>query len=252
MRPEIDGLIGLVGVLAACGGASLFLVRLTSRRARREQARRQALAEDRDRRARALHDSLLQNTQGVVLTMHAARTRLDAGDVARAKALLDRALADSDEIVIEGRERIQQLDAAAASVETLPEVLELTLQALARGRLEQCRLHVQGDPRALLPSVADELHRFAREAVVDALAHAHARQIEVDLVYGEQELRLGVRDDGRDPGPGSPAPGQLRVHELRALASRIGARVELRAGGPAGAEVSLGLASELAYADPGE
>jgi len=251
MRPGIEGLIGLLGVLVACGVACLFVVRFSARRARREQARRQARAEDRDRRARALHDSLLQNTQGVVLTMHAARSRLDAGDVAKAKALLDRALADSDEIVIEGRERIQELDAAAESVETLSEVLELTLQALARGHPAQCRLHVQGDPRALLPCVADELHRFARETVVEALAHANARQIEVDLAYGASELRLGVRDDGRDPGSEPRGPGQLRVHELRAMATRIGARLELRAGAPTGSEVSLALSAELAYADAG-
>jgi hypothetical protein len=42
----------------------------------------------------------------------------------------------------------------------------------------------------------DEVYRIGREAVVDALRHAHAKRIEVEVEYKARHLRIVIRDDG--------------------------------------------------------
>ena len=55
---------------------------------------------------------------------------------------------------------------------------------------------VQGKARAIGPLVRDDVYRIAREAVRNAVQHARARTIEVELEYGNAMFRLRVRDDG--------------------------------------------------------
>lgn len=49
--------------------------------------------------------------------------------------------------------------------------------------------------RQLDPTVRDETHEIAAEALRNAFRHS-AAQVEVELRYGARELRLRVRDDG--------------------------------------------------------
>ena len=53
-----------------------------------------------------------------------------------------------------------------------------------------------GSPRPLSPIVADTLYRVGREAIANALRHAQARSIRVQLIYRSRDVVLSVVDDG--------------------------------------------------------
>jgi signal transduction histidine kinase len=59
---------------------------------------------------------------------------------------------------------------------------------------------VEGRPRPLQPVVRDEVYKIGREALVNALRHAQATRIEVEIEYGARALRVLVRDDGSGIG----------------------------------------------------
>ena len=56
---------------------------------------------------------------------------------------------------------------------------------------------VEGPSRELHAILRDEIYRIGREAVRNAISHAQASRIEVEISYGERALRVRVRDDGR-------------------------------------------------------
>jgi signal transduction histidine kinase len=113
---------------------------------------------------------------------------------------------------------------------------------------------VEGTPRALHPSVRDELYRIGREALVNAFLHARASLVELELEYGKRAMRLLVRDDG-----GGVDPGVLRVGRdghyglsgMRERAERIGGRLRLWSAPGAGTEVELVVRSALAQSPAG-
>ena len=56
---------------------------------------------------------------------------------------------------------------------------------------------VEGRPRDLHPILRDEVYRIAGEALRNALKHAQAQRIEVEIRYDVRQLRLRVRNDGK-------------------------------------------------------
>src|SRR5258706_12994627 len=55
---------------------------------------------------------------------------------------------------------------------------------------------VDGEPVPLKPDVADHLLRVGQEAITNALRHAKASEICMELTFAEKELHLRVNDDG--------------------------------------------------------
>ena len=91
------------------GLASLYLLYVARLRqvAARIRDRLVAKNAERERIARELHDTILQSTQGLVLRIQAASNHLPADDPARAE--LDTALKRANEVLSEGRDRVQDL-----------------------------------------------------------------------------------------------------------------------------------------------
>src|SRR5262249_60737989 len=66
----------------------------------------------------------------------------------------------------------------------------------------------EGHPRPLHPMIRDDVYRIGREALVNAIRHAHATRIELEGEYAPHQLRLLVRDDGPGLDPEALRPGR--------------------------------------------
>jgi signal transduction histidine kinase len=176
---------------AALYGVYLLRVRQMAKRLRERLA---VKSRERERIARDLHDTLLQSTEGLILCFHSAARGLPTGDPARGE--IERALDQADQVMAEGRDRVLDLRVAAAALQELP----LALAALGNGLAERYGVKfsstVEGASRAIQTEVRDEAYQIGREALFNAFRHAKARSIELQLIYGERDLRLRVRDDG--------------------------------------------------------
>jgi signal transduction histidine kinase len=89
------------------------------------------------------------------------------------------------------------------------------------------RLIISGSPVTVDPGVGLAAFRIVQEALTNALRHAPGAAVDVDVRYGDGELRLLIRDNGPGPRQTPPAGGH-GLGGMRERAAAVGG--ELRAG----------------------
>jgi signal transduction histidine kinase len=165
----------------------------------RDTAARIAVAEERARIARELHDIVAHAVSVMVLQVGAVRHRLAPALAEDREALQDvehagrAALAEMRHLLDAMRE-----DGEPAERGPQPGLdrLEALLHDIGRAGLP-VRLHVDGDPLELPRGIDISAYRIVQEGLTNALKHAHATQADVDLEYRKDQLRIEVRDNGR-------------------------------------------------------
>lgn len=189
------------------------------------------------RLAQALHDSIGQLLGSCRLHLDLASTAAP-GDtaVARAAALLERAVAEVRRLLVDLRPPLLDTQGLVAS-------LDNELRSATAGLAVRARLHVgDGARRCVWPAdVAYAAFMIAREALANALRHAGAGQIDIDLDGDPRRLRLSVRDDGCGIAPAAAGgrPGHLGVVGMRERALAIGGRLDFSAAAGGGTQVTL-------------
>jgi signal transduction histidine kinase len=219
--------------------------------ARRLVKRLQERVAERERIARALHDSLLQNIQGLILRLHAALKPLPKGSEARAtiESILDQA----DVIMKEAREELLDLGAGQEKgAHDLGHALATFGQSLQEQFGPRFRMVVTGDARTLNVSAWHELYLIGREALFNAYQHARASNVEVEVVYGSESFALFIRDDGRGMDESAPCgEGRTRHWGLAGMKERargLEGALELWSRQHAGTELVARAPGRVVYA----
>jgi len=108
-------------------------------------------------------------------------------------------------------------------LERLPGLVDEARESSGAG----CRLIISGPPVTVDPGVGLAAYRIVQEALTNARRHAPGAAVDVEVRYGDGELRLIVRDNG--PGPQrTAAAGGHGLLGMRERAAAVGG--ELRAG----------------------
>jgi signal transduction histidine kinase/ligand-binding sensor domain-containing protein len=204
---------------------------------------------ERERIARELHDTLLQSTQGLVLRFQAATKQLPADNAVRAS--LELVLQRANEVMTEGRDRVQDLRTADTLSRNLVQSLSSVGEQLASEYKLAFRVVLEGRPQDLKPSLLEEAYAIGREALLNAFTHAQARLVELQVIYSEGDFRLRCRDDGRGLDTNlltAGRPGHFGLTGMRERAQRIGAELAIWSLPNAGTELELKVPALLAYA----
>lgn len=173
-----------------------------------EQARA-AIAEERDRIARELHDIVAHSVSVMGVQAGAARTLLDR-DPARARDALILIEATARDAVGELRRMLGMLrsDRPASDLAPQPGLADLTVLLAKVREAGLCvDLSVKGVARPLSPGVDLAAYRIVQEALTNALKHAGPCRAEVLIRYNGRSVELHVVDDGRGQKEGDGAPG---------------------------------------------
>src|SRR5262245_31397998 len=96
---------------------------------------------------------------------------------------------------------------AAELPEAFWQMHEETMNCWRGGNPPRFRIFIRGQRKGLHPVVSDEVYRIGREAVINALRHSRAKNIEIEVNYCSKSLRLIVRDDGCGIEPQLSAAG---------------------------------------------
>jgi signal transduction histidine kinase/ligand-binding sensor domain-containing protein len=207
---------------------------------------------ERERIARELHDTVLQSVQGMILHVHAAAMRLPQPEPAR--AMIEEALQQADDVLLEGRERVRDLRAGDADEQDLVAALSDAAERMRTPGGAVLQVLVGGPPRKLHPLVYEEVMAIANEAIANAYLHAGAAKIEARLQFSSRELRVSVHDNGAGVPADVMAAGGRRGHwgicGMYERADRIKARLTLRSAPGTGTEWRLTLPGALAYQGP--
>ncbi|MBD9434801.1 hypothetical protein IB223_01745 [Pseudoxanthomonas sp. PXM03] len=244
----------LIGLLLL--GAVLLAYRLRVRQVmQRFEIRLDERVAERTRIARELHDSLLQGFHGLMFRLQAVRNLLPARPD-EAAVVLDEALRRGDETVEMAREAVTDLRTFGASGLDLEAALQTMIEDVAapyRDDPTECHITVEGIPRPMIPLVRDDVLQIAREAVRNALQHARAKRVRVEVQWGTQRFVLRVYDDGIGLNPGFAEHGReghWGLHGMRERTREVGGSLEIRSEGD-GTRVELGIPAGRAYARPG-
>jgi signal transduction histidine kinase len=166
---------------------------------RAEQAAQLAVAEERTRIARELHDIVAHAVSVMVLQAGAVRHRLPAGDDEDALRDVERT---GRMALTEMRRLLGAMRREGDEVELGPQPglgeLDPLLDAFRRAGLP---VQLMVDGRAVgLPRALDlSAYRIIQEGLTNALKHADATRADVVVRYGARELQIDVRDNGRGP-----------------------------------------------------
>jgi two-component system, NarL family, sensor histidine kinase DevS len=162
--------------------------------ARRKDAQRLAVFEDRDRIARDLHDLVIQRLYATGMSLESLAARLGDSDNGRRVSSAVDAL---DQTIKEIRAAIFALHSrpAAPDAGLRAQILEVSDQAtVALGFAPALRMSGRLDG-GIPAEVAEHLLGALREALSNAARHAEASKVDVTVEAG-QDLVLLVRDDG--------------------------------------------------------
>jgi signal transduction histidine kinase len=213
-------------------------------RERASEARR-AVAAERARIARELHDVVAHHVSMMVVQAEAGPVAVER-DPARAAGAFEAIAATGRQALAEMRRLLGVLRGdgdgdAAPSLAPQPGLAEVPslVEQVGRAGL-RVALVVEG-PEAPLPAGVDlSAYRIVQEALTNAVKHGGSGRAEVLVRYGEHELQLRIWDEGRPAGGDGPPPNRPDTAPGRGL---LGMRErvalfggELRAGpGPDGA-----------------
>jgi signal transduction histidine kinase len=196
----------------------------------REEDERRAIALERSRIARELHDVLAHNLSVMVVQASAARRIVDRNpeQAAEVANLIQRT----------GREALAEIrhlfgavrrgdGEALSGPPSIVRVGELAQRARAAGLGVELRVH--GDPVELPAGIDLTAYRIVQEALTNALKHAGSARASVTVSYEPNEVVLSIEDDGEGPRDGSElseAGGGHGLMGMRERAELYGGRVQ--------------------------
>ncbi|MBD2108196.1 PAS domain S-box protein [Nodosilinea sp. FACHB-13] len=203
-----------------------------------KQAEAASILEERNRMAREIHDTLAQSFTGILAQVGAAKQVL-TDDVEATQAHLD---------LIKELARTGLAEARRSVVALRPQLLEEgSLQSALHRLVAQIRTaamnttlyyEIEGTVYSLPTEVENNLLRMGQEALTNAIKHANADEIRVELVYDRDQVCLRVQDNGQGFGVGNiPASEGFGLLGMSERAERIGAQLTIRSQPGQGTEI---------------
>jgi PAS domain S-box-containing protein len=201
----------------------VFAMDVTSRRAYGSSLI-EAIAAEQRRIGQEMHDGLGQELTGLALSARALANRATrerdaiADDLSELASLATSCIQDA-RLIVQGLSPLTDTDGN----------LDAALQALAkRSSLSGTPVTFRARhdaPMNIELKVRNHLYRIAQEGVQNALKHAGASAIQIEISYQPDSMRLEILDDGRGLPVDNPNGGGLGMRTMRFRASAIGARL---------------------------
>jgi signal transduction histidine kinase len=190
--------------------------RATRAERERETAARIAVAEERVRIARELHDVVAHAVSVMVLQVGAVRHKLPDALAEDREALCGVERAGRTALA-EMRRLLAAMRSDGDEVEFAPQPGLDRLESLA-GDISHAGLpvqvHLDGEPFPLPRAIDLSAYRIVQEGLTNALKHAHATNADVTVGYRHDELQLEIRDNGvGSPTSDSPSHGLVGIRE---------------------------------------
>lgn len=192
-----------------------------------EQAKQVAVAKERQRLARELHDSVTQVLYSVILYADATRLALAADKKSEAAANLHELRTLARQAMADMRLLLFRLHPPVLEEEGLVAALQTRLEAIEARAGLQIDLQVEGE-NGLPIALEDELYKIAQEALNNVVKHAKAEEVSLHLRFTTQACWLTIHDDGVGFDPAkAQRTGGLGLRGIRERVAQIGGTLSL-------------------------
>ena len=213
-----------------------------------ETERAAGVAQERERLAHEIHDTVAQNLSSIQMLLHAAERDVRAlgGDVEQPLRKMETARRAASNNLAETRAMIAALAPAPLTEASLREALERVAGDFAAAGELHVDVDVDGEAAPLPMRVEAGLLRIAQGAVSNVVNHAEATRARITLTYAADEVRLDVVDNGRGfnvaaQGLKPSGLGHLGLDAMRSRAEELGGTLEIESapGGPTALSVAV-------------
>jgi len=167
-----------------------------------QRLRTLAVAEERVRIAREIHDGMAQILAYVNTKAQAVKAYLDKGKTDQASAQLEQLAAAAREVYTDAREGIMALRTQVGPDQTLGEVLQDYVERWEMQTGISSSLEIEGEI-PISASVELQLLRILQEALSNVRKHSGATRVDVKLHQERDRLIASVEDDGTGFDPSS-------------------------------------------------
>jgi signal transduction histidine kinase len=194
---------------------------------------------ERARVGREIHDTLLQGMVGVALQLQGSTESPDLGPISKQR--LERARDYLEHYIRETRRSIWALRSPILDQHDFAGAIRQMAKALIADEQIDFRVTERGRSVRLDAKTEEHLLRIAHEAISNALRHALARRIDVELAYGVDAWTMRISDDGVgfEVASVSVKEGHWGLLTMRERAEVIAATLKIESG-PTGTCVTVG------------
>jgi NarL family two-component system sensor histidine kinase YdfH len=152
-----------------------------------------SIANERQRMARELHDTLSQGLAGLILQLEAADAHLTHQRNDKAQSIVANAMEQARVTLADARRAIDDL--RQPSLDDLDSALRLEISRFSTAT--GIPIHFHSNPTPPLPALVTEtLVRALAESLTNIANHAKAQNVEVNLSEKDKNILLTIKDDG--------------------------------------------------------
>lgn len=152
------------------------------------------IANERQRMARELHDTLSQGLAGLILQLEAADAHLSNNRSEKAQSIVANAMVQARSTLADARRAIDDL--RQSPLDDLDSALRLEISRFTEATGIPCNYHA--DHFQPIPDpVKETVLRAVTEALTNVANHARAQNVSVDVRMKDKSLLVTIQDDGR-------------------------------------------------------
>ena len=194
--------------------------------------------EERNRLAREIHDTLAQGLTAIALQLETADAMI-IEDTEPTKAVIQKALALARDNLDEARRSVSDLRAASLQGRTLAQALETLTRERLISNNPEIKLKITGANQPLSNRIETGLFRIAQESLNNALQHADANTIEIQLAIAPKRVKLSIADDGKGFQIDPTNSEQFGLIGLNERAKLLGGNLEIQTEPEAGTRIEV-------------
>ncbi len=191
----------------------------------REKAEKLAAAEERQRLARELHDSVSQTLFTSTVMSESALRQWETNPT-KAHALMEQLQQLTTSALSEMRLLLLELRPASLTQVGLPSLIQ-QLAATLQSRTAIEISTVLDEIPTLVPDVQVALYRTVQEALNNIIKHAQASRVIIRLEWNNKQLVLTITDNGKGFDSSAKKPSSLGMNIMRERAESINATLHV-------------------------
>ncbi len=183
------------------------------------------IANERQRMARELHDTLSQGLAGLILQLEAADAHLANQRNEKAQSIIGNAMGQARVTLADARRVIDDL--RQPSLDDLDSALRLEVSRFTNAT--GIPIHFHADPIPPLPApIKETLIRAVAEALTNIAHHAQSHNVDMNVRLKDASLMVTIKDDGVGFDPSSIPSGHYGILGIQERVRLVNGRVEIQ------------------------
>ena len=185
------------------------------------------IANERQRMARELHDTLSQGLAGLILQLEAAEAHLNNNHSEKAQSIIGNAMEQARVTLADARLAIDNL--RQTSLDDLDAAMRHEIDHFTNATGISIHYHSDQTPSLLAP-IKETLVRALAESLTNIANHAKAQNVEINVNVKDKNLMLTIQDDGIGFDTFSIPSGHYGILGIKERVRLVNGSVEIQSG----------------------